>query len=420
MTRTPKREQGQAGFQVIPLRRSSLATLSIVCSIGFIPGCGLPQGPADPSASSAAASMERSAVGSQIAQPENIAMNGGTDQPVGLWETRMRTVGDFDYPLGPGDVVEISVPAIDELKESTARIHGDGQVSLPYLGAMKAAGLTEEQLKAEIVKHLDTYLYHPQVTIFAKQYRSRLVAVTGSVYKPGLYDLSSGSDTLFDMLNLAGGLRDDAAPRVLLLPSEWQSPAECTQAFATLGVKKSQMNGGPAAAICARVENATTAQSGSSRAWTEVRENNPPLDVNFVEIDLSKPGNERYLNMPARPGDILVVPPVGEVLVDGWVDKPGHYKITPGLTVLGAVTAAGGTTFAAQGSAVKVIRSTKKGEKQLLLADLRKIADGEEPDIEVRENDVVYVNYSSLKIAPYGLFWFVKKFSLGGFMPIVP
>jgi protein involved in polysaccharide export with SLBB domain len=409
------------GFQAMPTRRPSAGALLLVLySIGLMAACGTPQGLADPPAASAGVGAGASAIGNHMPSPDNVAVTGETNQLVLLWKSRTRADGDFDYPLGPGDVVQISVPAIQELTDSTERIPGDGQLSLPFVGTIKAAGLTEDQLKSEIVKRLDAYLFHPEVTLFAKEYRSRLVAVTGSVNKPGLYLLASGRDKLFDMLDLAGGVTDDAAPRVLLFPSEWQSPAECSHAFATLAGKESHLNEGAAASVCGRAIHANSVALRSSSADTEAETDTALPDVTFAEIDLSNAEEERYLSMPARPGDILVVPPAGEVLIDGWVDKPGHYKITPGLTVLGAVTAAGGTTFAAQDSAVKVLRSTKQGEKQLLVADLGKIADGQAPDIEVRQNDVVYVSYSSLKLAPYGVLWFVKKFSMGGFMPIVP
>lgn len=56
---------------------------------------------------------------------------------------------------------------------------------------------------------------------------------------------------------------------------------------------------------------------------------------------------------------MLLIPSAGQVLVEGWVEKPGSYKITPALTVLGAVAAAGGPLFPADTSAVKVIRTGK-------------------------------------------------------------
>src|SRR6185503_2473770 len=74
---------------------------------------------------------------------------------------RSRTHGDTvaDYPIGPGDVVEISVPPIDELRERTVRVEADGSISLPMLGTLQAGGLTEKQLRAELSDRLKAYMY---------------------------------------------------------------------------------------------------------------------------------------------------------------------------------------------------------------------------------------------------------------------
>ena len=58
-----------------------------------------------------------------------------------------------------------------------------------------------------------------------------------------------------------------------------------------------------------------------------------------------------------------MIPGGGQVLVEGWVERPGAYSITHGLTVSGAVVAAGGTLFPADPTAVKVIRTERGGKK---------------------------------------------------------
>jgi protein involved in polysaccharide export with SLBB domain len=49
----------------------------------------------------------------------------------------------LDYPLGPGDVLEISVPNLDEIQTFSARISGEGAVTLPLVGMVQAGGMTE-------------------------------------------------------------------------------------------------------------------------------------------------------------------------------------------------------------------------------------------------------------------------------------
>ena len=297
-----------------------------------------------------------------------------------LWRQRTVNSGAADFVLGPGDVIEISVPVIAELKDRTERVAGNGTVLLPYIGSVKAAGLTEKQLKAEIAARLSAIMYRPQIDLFVKEYRSRQVAVVGQVDKPGLYDLASPNDTLFDMLNDAGGINKDAALRVLFFPThESHSPA----------VADGGMSSPPGQALTASVKS--TAQLG--------RHSNP---IVIGLGDLSAGGDSPALMMPARPGDMLVVPGAGEVVVQGWVDKPGSYKITPGLTLAGAVGAAGGASFAAKQSAVTIMREGPDGKRIFIDADLASISTGTAADIPVQEGDVVSVPYSAVRLLPYG------------------
>jgi protein involved in polysaccharide export with SLBB domain len=112
-------------------------------------------------------------------------------------------------------------------------------------------------------------------------------------------------------------------------------------------------------------------------------------------------GSGRYINMPVRPGDVLIVPGGGNVMVTGWVYRPGFFQVGSGLTVLGAVGSAGGAMYAAAPSDATLIRSDANGNKVSIPVDLDKIATGAAPDIPVRANDVIDVPYSNLKIGPY-------------------
>jgi protein involved in polysaccharide export with SLBB domain len=105
-------------------------------------------------------------------------------------------------------------------------------------------------------------------------------------------------------------------------------------------------------------------------------------------------------------------------MVQGWVNKPGNYKITPGLTVLGALAAAGGPLFAANKASVKVARTGRNGEKLMIVANISRIQADEEPDIPVREGDVVDVTYSNIKIVPYAVYNLITKIAVG--VPLIP
>jgi len=303
-----------------------------------------------------------------------------------LWNKRTQTTPEADYPLGPGDVLEISVPRMEELAARTVRVSGEGAIALPFAGIIKVNGLTESEVKEELRQRLVKYKRDPQVSLFVREYRSRLVAVAGAVEKPGLYSVASTRETLLDVISQAGGMTKDALPRILLLPAE----------------SAREVNEGHIA-----VASLPTHQTESVALSARAIQSTDPLVIDLQRLRKGK--NQLYLTLPVRPGDAVIVPSGGEILVGGWVDKPGSYKVTPGLTVLGAVTAAGDTLFPADTKAVKVIRTDVTGEKNIFSANLQEIVRGESPDIPVQEGDVIEVNPSTVKLVSYGMFNFFRS-----------
>ena len=137
-----------------------------------------------------------------------------------LWRERQQAGGPTDYPIGPGDVLEISVPDMKEIEEKQVRVSGTGTIILPLIGTIPASGLTEEELVTELRSRLRKYLLNPEINLFVKESHNRQVAVVGAVAQPGLYDLTSEAQSILDMVSLAGGMTEKAAPRLLFIPAE--------------------------------------------------------------------------------------------------------------------------------------------------------------------------------------------------------
>ena len=253
-----------------------------------------------------------------------------------LWRERQQVGAPSDYPIGPGDVLEISVPDMKEIVEKQVRVSGKGTIILPLIGTIPANGLTEEELVEDLRRRLRKYLRNPEINLFVKESHNRQVAVVGAVAQPGLYDVTSEAKTILDMVSLAGGMTEKAAPRLLFIPAV-PGEAKHVQDF-------------PATQP---VQLASSDPSGPLLSKTD------PITIDMRS--LTRGGNQLYLTLPARPGDVVIVPGSGDVLVDGWVENPGAYKISPGMTVLGVIAAAGGAKFAADTSTVKVIRQGKTG-----------------------------------------------------------
>ena len=110
-----------------------------------------------------------------------------------------------DYQIGASDLLEISVFQVPDMSR-TVRVNSHGLISLPLLGAVKAGGLTAQELEAAIGRKLsETLLQDPQVSVFIKEFVSQRVTVEGSVTKPGVYPLT-GRTTLLQVIALASGV----------------------------------------------------------------------------------------------------------------------------------------------------------------------------------------------------------------------
>jgi len=109
---------------------------------------------------------------------------------------------DENYRLGSGDKLKVTVYGEDDLSGEVV-VDGNGQVQLPLVGQVKAAGLTVHEFVAEVQSALGTkYLRDPKVSVQIENYRP--FYIIGEVNKPGEYPYESGLNVL-GAVALAGG-----------------------------------------------------------------------------------------------------------------------------------------------------------------------------------------------------------------------
>ncbi len=324
-------------------------------------------------------------VSSQTADYESNATQAKLDT---LWMKRGSDPHGAEIPIGPGDVLRVSVPGMDEMTSANSdvsvRVAADGKITLPLIGTIPAAGLTQDQLEASLRERFSYYMYNPPVRLFVVEYHSREVGVFGAVAKPGLYDITGPTDTIQSMLAAAGGMTDSAAQHVQFTPASLAKD-----------------DGG--------VQQVSLPTSDSQSA---------ELPGSLV-IDLHSTRGKQYLAIPVRPGDSIVVPVLGQVMVEGWVQKPGPYPITPHMTVSGAIAAAGGAVFAGDTSEVKVIRPGANQGQGYFLVNIDDVEEGRAHDVPLQSADVVEVNVSDAKIVPYGVYSAVTNlFRMATYFPV--
>ena len=89
-------------------------------------------------------------------------------------------LGRPEYRIGPSDLLTVTVFQVEDLTRDV-RVNNAGQVSLPLIGAVDAAGRTVNELETLIASRYGArYLQNPQVSVFVKEFSSQRVTVGGS------------------------------------------------------------------------------------------------------------------------------------------------------------------------------------------------------------------------------------------------
>ena len=279
----------------------------------------------------------------QEAQPEAIQLELGADPrdlpaPVAEFLIAEESI----YRIGRQDLLEIQVFGVDDL-DQTVRVADDGSITMPLLGRIEVSGLTQVELESLLAQLLgQRYIRDPQVSVFVREYESRRVAVTGAVKLPGTYEML-GRRTLLEMISMAGGLDSDLGNEIFIFR---RGKTDRTDRIAV------------------------------------------DLDRLIYQADPS-------LNYPIHPGDIVYVPAVEKIsiFVSGAVNNPDRYEIPRDepVTVLKAITIAGGTTDRAALKKVQIMRTDPDGNRVTLLVDLKKIRQGKAEDPILQRDDIVLV-----------------------------
>ena len=247
-----------------------------------------------------------------------------------------------EYTIGARDVLGITVWGQGDLSRDYT-VDPDGFVPFPLIGRVKAAGLTPNQMAAQLTEALGKdYLVNPQVIVNVKEYLSQKVQVLGAAEKPGVYHLT-GPTTLLEILSRAGGFASTAGKQVLLIRNH--GAADGSSAVQRLSLEKIQA-GDPSEN--ARVQSQDIVIVSRAQAYS--------------------------------------------YFVFGEVKKPGAYTLDKDTNILEGITVAGGFTDKAAPGRTRVIRSTPQGQT-VIEVDMNDILrrGREAKAVMLQESDVVVV-----------------------------
>jgi polysaccharide export outer membrane protein len=231
----------------------------------------------------------------------------------------------------------------------TSRVNQTGEVNLSVIGTIHLAGLTANQAARKVEEELRArrLMIDPHVTVSISEFASQGATLMGEVRTPGIYP-TLGRRKLMDMIALAGG------PTPL-----------------------------------------------AGKTATVIHRDDPthPVDVLLSSNAKSLAAQQ---NPVILPGDTVVIAKAGIVYIIGDVGKPGGYLVDNNehLSLMEALTLAGGWTKTSATNQTRLIRKVPEGREEIRL-DLKRIAYGKQADMKVMDGDIVFIPSSMIKTLGY-------------------
>lgn len=265
---------------------------------------------------------------------------------------------DTAYRIGPRDVLTLTIYAGGEEQHvSNMTVSSEGMINVPFIGSVRAEGMTVSQLEDSVTKPLAAdFFVNPEVNIVVSEYHSLQYYISGAVGSPGLYEMKSRA-TLLELIAKAGGASAQHGNIAYILHPSSDHTAS-------------------------KKENQTLFS-----------------DKDPLKIDLNKllDKGDMSQNIELQSGDVVYIPLLSsqnlsesKIYVEGEVKSPGVYSYQEGLTALNACIMAGGFSKFAAPNRTRIIR--QNGDKQIIIKiDLNDVKNGKIPDAEIKPGDRIHI-----------------------------
>lgn len=262
-----------------------------------------------------------------------------------------------EYRLGAGDKIKVEVWGRPEL--SGPRIVGpDGRITVPVIGSVEVQGQTADDAAQAVTRALSHAYRDVTATVSIEQYTANRVLVLGRVSNPGVVQFDT-RPTLLEAITKAGSLP-----------------------IGGIGADKAALT------RCAVFRGRDM--------------------VVWIDLKSLLTGRNLALNLRLRRDDIVYLPDASDQLVYvlGEVGKPGAYTLTPDMSLLDAVSTAGGPTWDAAWSRIQLVRPAMYLDENV---DLDVVVDAADPsqNYALEEGDIIYVPRNT--VAKLG--WFLRHVS---------
>ncbi|HEY3898866.1 MAG TPA: polysaccharide biosynthesis/export family protein [Chthoniobacter sp.] len=261
------------------------------------------------------------------------------------WRSQPKDV----FKLGPGDVLDLEIIG-DPTTRATTTVGADGKIYFYLLPGLNVWGMTLAETKTLLEKQLLTYVRKPDVAINVQTVGSKHVWVLGRLNNPGNVPLTAPM-TVVEAISRAGGLFTSR------FSGTTEELADLHHSFLIRGGR--------------------------------------PIAIDFNAL---LRGGDMSQNIYLQPDDYIYLPSAlsKEVQVLGAVRSPKPVGFMDQVTLISAISSAGGPGAGAQLSHVAIVRGSLS-QPEIAVVDFNAIVTGKQPDIKLEPRDIVYVPTSSLE-----------------------
>lgn len=358
-------------------------------------------------------------------------------QPFGSIDTRAQVFGPIQgqfhnvianppagYQLGPGDVITIqySAPTVEAVTLRRT-IDATGKINMQSLGAISLVGKTIDGAEQTLTIQMRRMFKAVQVTVSLDQIRTISVSVVGHSYEPGTYSMPAVIATAYNLLWWSGGPTFDGSLRDVEVRRQGKTVGVLDLYRYELGATSAedvQLQSGDVLYIPGKLSNVTVDGEVRTPAIYELKPGeslqeairftggvkasavSQRVQINTVQpgasrvlrdIDLSKPdGGKTAL----YDGDVVEVLSVrnfltNSVVIEGAVDQPSEYALTPNMRVSDLVNRARGLLDEAYPQ-IELHRYNSDGTDTLIRIDVEKALAHD------AANDVPLVKWDRVKV----------------------
>ncbi len=335
------------------------------------------------------------------------------------FESSMNLATPQNYILGAGDDVNIDIWGASQ-DSFTETISPDGTITIEGIGVLQLGGLSVSQAKEKVKRMLESRYQESEIDLTLGQTRSITVSIIGEVEMPGTYTMSAFA-TVYNALYMAGGPNDIGTLRNVRVYRDGKL-------MSTVDVYDFLLNGilsgdirlqdndvvtvGPYDAlinVTGKIKRPMLyemkegenlglllkyAGGFTGDAYTKAVRINRKAGEMYSVFNVSEAdfGSFHLMDQDSISVDSTLNRYSNMVELKGAVFRPGMYQIGEGIkTVRNLIEAADGLTEGAIAQHAVMHRMKVDRTLEVLSVDIRGILEGSVPDVELRNEDVLYV-----------------------------